>query len=115
MKKLSYGRVLKFSIYWAEGNFPRMPLGFTLNSAGLFYFFKEFYLFIFRERGGEKEWERNISVWLPLVCPLLGTWPAAQACVLTGNQTSDLLVHRLVLSPLSHTGQGSGLLLIGCS
>ena len=67
-------------------------------------FFKTFYLFIIRER--EIERERNISVWLPLVCPQLGTWPAAQPCVPTGNPTSDLLVHRPVLSPLSHTSQG---------
>ena len=26
---------------------------------------------------------------LPLACPQLGTWPATQACALTGNQTSD--------------------------
>ena len=35
------------------------------------------------------------------------TWPATQACALTGNQTGDPLVHRQVLSPLSHTSQGS--------
>ena len=42
------------------------------------YSFQRFYLFIFRERGGEgreKERERNISVRLPLTCPSLGTWP----------------------------------------
>ena len=44
--------------------------------------------------------------WLPLVCPLLGTWPATQACALTGNQTGNLLVCRLALDPLSHTSQG---------
>ena len=32
------------------------------------------YLFLDRREGWEKE-ERNISVWLPLMCPLLGTWP----------------------------------------
>ena len=37
------------------------------------YFLKNI-LFIFRERGREKERERNISVWLPLEHPLLGTW-----------------------------------------
>ena len=54
----------------------------------------------------EGEMERNINVWLPLVHSLLGTWPATQVCVLTGNQTSDPLVLRLVLNPLSHTSQG---------
>ena len=45
-------------------------------------------------------------MWLPLMCPLLGTWPATQACALTGHQTGDPLVCRLVPDPLSHTSQG---------
>ena len=72
----------------------------------MFLFLKIFYLFIFRERGGrEKERERNINVWLPLEHSQLGTWPATQACALTGNRTCDPLVHRPALSPLSHTSQ----------
>ena len=43
------------------------------------------YLFLERREGREKERERNINVWLPLVCPPLRTWPATQACALTGN------------------------------
>ena len=39
--------------------------------------------------------------------PLLGTWPATQACALMGNQTGDPLVRRPALNPLSHTSQGS--------
>ena len=40
-------------------------------------FFLRFYLFILREKEGrEKERKRNINVWLPFTCPLLGTWPA---------------------------------------
>ena len=62
------------------------------------------FIYLFRRREGERE--RNISLWLPLVHPLLGTWPATQAFALTGNQTGDLLVHRPALSPLSHTSQG---------
>ena len=41
------------------------------------------------------------------MCPLLGTWPTTQACALTGNPTSDPLVCRPELSPLSHTSQGT--------
>ena len=68
-----------------------------------FFFFLRFYLFIFREKGGrEKEKERNINVWLPLACPLLRTWPMTQECALTGNQTSDPLVHRPALNPLRY-------------
>ena len=61
------------------------------------YIFLRFYLFLFLERGEEREKgrERNINVWLLFVCPLLGPWPATQACALTGNQTSDLLVPTL--------------------
>ena len=32
-----------------------------------------------RGQGREKERERNINLWLPLMHPLLGTWPATQA------------------------------------
>ena len=46
-----------------------------------FSFLKNYfiYLFIFREgKGGRRE--GNINVWLLLTYPLLGTWPATQAC-----------------------------------
>ena len=69
--------------------------------------FKDFiYLFLDRGGGRKKERERNINVWLPLMNPLLGTWPATQACALTGNRTGNPLVHRLALNPLNHTSQG---------
>ena len=64
------------------------------------------YLFLERREGKQKERERNISVWLPLTRPLLGTWPTTQACALPGNQTRDPLVRRPPLNPLSHTSQG---------
>ena len=60
-------------------------------------------------KGRAKETERNINVWLPLERPPLGTWPTTQACALTGNQTSDPLVCRAVLNPLSHTSQSINL------
>ena len=66
------------------------------------YFVKDFiYLFLDRGEGREKERERSINVWLPLVRPLLGIWPATQAWALTGNRTSDPLVHKPVINPLS--------------
>ena len=65
------------------------------------------YLFSGRGEGREKERERNISVWLPLMCPLLGTWPATQVCALTGNQPGNPLVCRPVSNPLSHNRKGS--------
>ena len=52
----------------------------------MLFFFKDFiYLFLERGEGSKKETERNINVWLPLMHPLLGTWPATQACALIGN------------------------------
>ena len=56
-------------------------------------FLKDFiYLFLQRGEGKEKERKRNINVWLPLVHPLLGIWPATQACDLTGSRTGNPLV-----------------------
>ena len=73
-----------------------------------FYFLKILFIYLFLERGERREKlrERNINL-LPLAQPPLGTWPATQACALTGNQTGDLSVHRLVLNTLSHMSQGS--------
>ena len=67
-------------------------------------FLKKDFIDLFLERGedGEKEGGKNINVWLSLARSLLGTWPTAQACALTGNRTRDPLVCRLVLCPLSH-------------
>ena len=72
----------------------------------LIYFLKDF-IYLFSERGGrEKERDRNINVWLLLERPLLGTWHTTQACAPMRNPTSNALVHRLALNPLSHTSQG---------
>ena len=49
-------------------------------------------------KGREKHRERKINVWSPLTCSLLGTWPATEACVLTGNQTGDPLILRPALN-----------------
>ena len=65
------------------------------------------YLFLERGERREKDRERNINVWLPLVHALLRTWLATQTCALPGNQTSDPLVQRPALNPLSHTSQGT--------
>ena len=80
---------------------PMLPsLSFFLS------FLFSIYLFLEGGEGKEKEGERNVSVWLPLVHPILGTWPVTHARALTGNRTNDPLVRRLVLNPLSHTNQG---------
>ena len=71
------------------------------------------YLFLQKGEGKEKERERNNNVWLPLAIPILEAWPPTQACALTENHTGDILVPSLVLSQLSHTSQGS-LLILKC-
>ena len=69
------------------------------------------YLLIFREGGGKKR-GRETSMFkrymgqFSLTCPQLGAWPTTQACVPTGNWTSNLSVRRPVLNLLSHTSQG---------
>ena len=73
-----------------------------------FIYLKRFIcLFSHRGEGKEKKRERNINVWLPLMRPLLGTWPATQACALTGSRSSNPLILRPALNPLSHASQGS--------
>ena len=37
------------------------------------FFFKILFILSFREGKGEKERKKNINVWLPFTCPLLGT------------------------------------------
>ena len=65
------------------------------------------FIYFYRKgEGREKERERHINAWLPLMCLLLGTWPTGVACALTGNQTGNPLVRRPVLNQLSHTNQG---------
>ena len=70
-----------------------------------FYFVKILFISFEREGKGRSKKERNINVWLPPSHPPLGTRPTTQACVLTGNWTSDPLVHRPALNPLSHDSQ----------
>ena len=48
-------------------------------------FLKVLFIYFKTEGKGGKERDRNISVWLPVSCSLLGTWSATQACALTGN------------------------------
>ena len=82
----------------------RMSLSISVKKAieKIFEDFIYLFTYLFTGEGKEKERERNINVWLPLMCPLLGTWPATQTCALTGNPTGNLLVHRPTLNPLSY-------------
>ena len=72
-------------------------------------FFKSLFIY-FRQRRREREKEseehpRVVASHAPPTWDL--TWPAAQACALTENQTRSPLVCRSVFNPLSHTRQGT--------
>ena len=91
---------------------PRVNIIVGTNDLESFYYFLKIlfiYLFLDWGEGKEKERERSISVWLPLTRSPLGTWPTTQACALTGNWTSDSLVRRPALNPLSYISQGQKL------
>ena len=83
----------------------------------LFNYFKDIiYLFLARGQGREKGRERNIDVrekhQLVASCmPPTGDLATTQACVLTGNQTGDFLVCRMMPIPVRHTSQGSDVLM----
>ena len=68
------------------------------------FIFKILKIYSFLERGREEEREGEKHRCVGASCtPLTGDL----ACnPITGNRTSDLLVCRLALNPLSHTGQG---------
>ena len=76
---------------------------FQYKNSKTFYFL--FLKFIFRGEGREKGTERNIHEWLPILQPLPGTWPMTQACATTENWTSDPLLCRPTLNPLSYISQ----------
>ena len=79
---------------------------FLINTCYFHSFFSRFYLFLDRGEGREKERERNITVWLPLTCPPLGTWPATQAGALDWELNQWPFDSQAGTQPLSHTSQG---------
>ena len=70
-----------------------------------FSFLKDF-IYFERGEGRKKERERNIDVCLALMRPLPGTGLQPRH-VPWRNWTSDPLIHRPALNPLSHTSRGS--------
>ena len=70
------------------------------------------YLFIYFQREGKGVRKRGRKMCqryiyrLPLACPQLGTWPATPGMCLDWESTSDVLIHRWALNPLSHSSQG---------
>ena len=105
----SGGSLVFFSLWLPPSNFCfhfTWPSPFYLCVFSPFSFFKDF-LYLFLVRGRKRERERNINMRLPLTHLLLGTWPTTQACALTSMRTSDLLVCRPAINPLSHSSQGT--------
>ena len=94
------------SLVCSYGYFHDLVRGAMSSFKRILDFCFRFYLLIFRERRREGEGEKQQCIWSPLAQPLLGTQPATQAYALTGNQTGNPLICRLVLSPLSHIIQG---------
>ena len=70
--------------------------------------YQTFLKFTFRERGreGEREGGKHHCM-VASHALLLRTQPETQACALTGNRTTNPLVRRPTLNPLSYTIQGS--------
>ena len=97
--------------FWCTGqcsnqlNHP-IRTGQNLSPAFCVIFFLLFVCLFLEGGKGRRRRGRDINVWLPLTHPLLGAWPATQACALTGNLTGNPLGHRPVLNPLSYTSQG---------
>ena len=70
--------------------------------------FKKDFIYLLLEKGKGKEKERNVRKTYQSASshtPPNGTWPATQACALTGIRTGNLSVCRPGLNPLSHTHQ----------
>ena len=100
--------LLHFMGYQKRALNPWQPNRWKVNKSTVFFvYFKDLFIHLFLERGrqGEREGEKHQYVVASCVPPT-GTWLATQACALTGNWTSNPLVHRPALNPLSHTSQG---------
>ena len=78
----------------------------TKAASFLIPFSKRSYLFVFRERGREKERKSNVN-WWPLACAPAGVQATTKVNTLTGNRTGDLLLCRTTPNQPSHTSQGS--------
>ena len=75
----------------------------------LLFLLKILFVYLERGEGRNKERERKINVREKhrSIMPQLRAWSTTQACTLTGNQTSYLLLPESTLNQQSHTGQGS--------
>ena len=82
----------------------------TSRKFSFFLFLKILYIYFQREGKRGRKREKHQCVFASHMRPPLGTWPATQACALTGNRTSDSLAPRLAFNPLKDTSQGGNFL-----
>ena len=101
LKSLDLIVLLEFTLFFSI--IPTATL--TLLTKLFVCFFKVLFIFREREREGEREGMKHQCV-VASCTPLRGTWPATQACALIRNRTSDPLVCKPLLNPLSYTSQG---------
>ena len=79
---------------------------YRLISLFCFLFFLKI-LFIFRERGRQREREGNISMWLPLACPQMGNLACNPGMCPDWETNQQRFGSQASTNPLSHTRQGS--------
>ena len=91
---LSRWHVTRF-VFWLAG-----------NSIIYLIIFNFVYLFLEGGRGRGRETSMCERYMVASHTPPTGDLAHNPACTLTGNRTSDSLVCRLVLNPLSHSSQG---------
>ena len=86
---------------WGEGKWRQLYLNNNFKNL----IKSKIYLFLDRGKGRERRRETSMSGYLSHA-PNWGSGPQPRhVCILTGNQTSNSLVHRPALNPLSHTSQ----------
>ena len=83
-----------------------MSLCFLILQSWVF-FLKDFIYLFLEEMEGEREGEEHLCMVASHMSPVGDLAHNLDLCPSTGNQTSDPLVRRPALNPLSHTSQGT--------
>ena len=105
VKYFKSGNTLQWGWDWCVRSQVHGPVSLLLIS--WFLFLKDIIYFRQRGREGGRKRGRETSVCGCLSCaPYWGPGPQSRHEPWSGNWTSDPVVHRPVLNPLSHTSQG---------
>ena len=86
---------------------------FTKNigkSGKIQFFFKKYFIYLFLDRGEEreKERERHKNMWLPLTCPTLGNLARNPGMCPDWESNQQLFGSQAGTQPPSNTSQGYG-------